>query len=76
MGIVFKYDVKNMLPFIMILHSRLKTDFPETIMKLQTCFGGCCFFTYFFILLYHVTPSTHISFTTGGFMILFFIEKG
>lgn len=34
MAIVLKYDGKNMLPFIMILYSRLKTDFPEKIMKL------------------------------------------
>lgn len=54
MTIVFEYSGENMLPFIMILHSGLKTDFPEAIMKLQTGFGSCCFFTYSFILLSHV----------------------
>lgn len=34
MAFVLKYNGKNMLPFFMILYSRLKTDFPETIMKL------------------------------------------
>lgn len=37
MGIVLKYDGKNILP--MIFHSRLEADVLETIMKLQTSFG-------------------------------------
>lgn len=62
MGIVLKYDGKNIFP--MIFHSRLEADVLETIMKLQTSFG--IFFSYFFIWLCHLTPSTHISSTMGG----------
>lgn len=74
-AIVFKYNAKNILPFIMISHSGLKTDFPETIMKFETCFGRGCFFTCFSSYCVMSLPLHTYPLPEAAFMILFFIER-
>lgn len=57
-AIVLKYDGKNMVPFIIILYSTLKTDFSETIMKSKQTLGVAAFSfisssSYIILLLLH-----------------------